>query len=1454
MSYLFSLLVVAAILHGEVFAAFNANAADFRQSAIGSQKKKILSGKLVSYRYRRQIQNTNPSFDSMLYVRRVPENEDPGYVVTTITATDNDDGENGRLTYSMTAQSDARSGAMFDINPDTGLIVTTMALDRETIESHTFRLTATDQGTPPKYATTNLTIYVDDRNDHTPIFEQPIPVNITSQVTDTRSDAPVFQNSTYIVFVSESVPIGHVVVRVSASDSDAGSNAEISYSMDDVPEFEINEHSGEVYTRLQLDRETVSHYVFTVTASDHGTTSIHQQSMAIVQISIEDINDNPPIFPTSHYEGEIEENCPLYSSLLTITALDADAGSNGEVSYTFEGGSDADGRFVIDEMSGTVRVASLLDRESGAEYDLVAYAYDQGIPSLRTAVQITVEILDVNDNPPSFTRKEYFFTVNENNNPGEWVGEVTALDPDSLDNYHIRYTILDEDLFPFEVHYASGMITTLEMLDYESRTEYEFVIRAINVPYFADVIVHVDVIDYNDNMPILYDFEIFLNSYEGIFYEGDIGKVPATDPDISDELWYAIIRGNDYYHLILNESTGGIRLNPYLRRRLQPQTIEFIVQASDGLNVVAALGKFHIFIVTADMLANSVTVRMEGIQSSEFLSSKLVHFTETMERIIPTHRDFIHVFGVETEGPRLLSITFAAQRPDGTFFTSQHLQERIYVERSQLSSALGATVLPFSDDLCLHEICSGFHQCVATVSSWTPGEVIATASVIFHSVHPEIHYSCVCPLGYTGNYCLKEVNYCYSSPCINGGVCVQKEQGYSCLCQDGFTGTNCETENYLGGEFDWICHDLDLYDGPYCQMRTRSFMQDSLMMFPSLTQRVRFQLSVSFATHKPSGVIFYNGRYNQQHDFIALEIIDDQVQFSFSTGSDVTTVTASRVGGVSDGQWHTVLIEYYLMTATIILDDCDPAIALAYDGDHHDYRCAASATGSGDYRLLDLTGPFFLGNLPDISNSSRAQGEDLDFVGCIRDVYIDNEILDLATNVEDVGTQPGCPHKADFCESDPCHVGATCESGWDRYTCHCSSQSGGVNCQETMLDPVRVHSDGYMTFDTNETITLPWTNHIAFRTRDPSGVLMFLELTNDANIRIELVDGYIHYVTSSVSVQLDQRPVNDGEWHDFLAEWENNSVVLSVDFGLDMKSAQAMDSLDGERVISVMLGGMLVEGTLTSGFAGCLKGMSIGGSPLDPAVGARTNVEDGCNAPDSCLEADCPTHSQCVDLWDLHECQCDKGLFGPECLSACELDVCQHGSTCDLSPETDLGYNCTCSERFYGNHCEHTVEECPDDWWGYPVCGPCECDEEMGFDPACDKTTGECHCQEHFYRPSDSDTCYPCDCYEVGSSSQDCDLQTGQCSCRRGVSGRQCDACDDPHAEVTTSGCEVIHGFCPKHFDEGLWWPRTQWGGTATLDCPRGSYGTATRSCDFEKRWQMPNLLNCTLEYMYMYK
>ena len=143
-------------------------------------------------------------------------------------------------------------------------------------------------------------------------------------VTDVNDFAPVFQNSPYNVYVSEGADIGEVIVTVSAADNDAGANAEVSYSMDPSPEFEINEESGEIVTKVLLDREEISSYTLYVTASDHGINP--QQSRAFVQVTVQDINDNAPVFEEASFTAEIQENSPAYSSVITMSASDADQG------------------------------------------------------------------------------------------------------------------------------------------------------------------------------------------------------------------------------------------------------------------------------------------------------------------------------------------------------------------------------------------------------------------------------------------------------------------------------------------------------------------------------------------------------------------------------------------------------------------------------------------------------------------------------------------------------------------------------------------------------------------------------------------------------------------------------------------------------------------------------------------------------------------------------------------------------------------------------------------------------------------------------------------------------------------------------------------------------------------------------------------------------------------------
>uniref|UniRef100_UPI003AAF330F cadherin EGF LAG seven-pass G-type receptor 3-like n=1 Tax=Centroberyx gerrardi TaxID=166262 RepID=UPI003AAF330F len=203
--------------------------------------------------------------------------------------------------------------------------------------------------------------------------------------------------------------------------------------------------------------------------------------------------------------------------------------------------------------------------------------------------------------------------------------------------------------------------------------------------------------------------------------------------------------------------------------------------------------------------------------------------------------------------------------------------------------------------------------------------------------------------------------------------------------------------------------------------------------------------------------------------------------------------------------------------------------------------------------------------------------------------------------------------------------------------------------------------------------------------------------------------------------------------------------------------------------------------------------------------------------------------------------------YGKGCTDACQLNPCENEAQCHRKPSSSHGYICDCGDNHYGQYCQHRIDhQCPRGWWGSPTCGPCHCDAGKGFDPDCNKTSGLCHCKEFHYRPRGSDSCLPCDCYPVGSFSRSCDPETGQCQCRPGVIGRQCNVCDNPFAEVTNSGCEVIYDGCPKTITQGIWWPRTKFNLPAAVPCPKGSVGAAIRHCDVERGWLEPDLYNCT--------
>ncbi|XP_056895951.1 cadherin EGF LAG seven-pass G-type receptor 3 isoform X3 [Takifugu flavidus] len=1531
------------------------------------------------------VNDNPPIFVSTPFQASVLESSPVGSSILHIQAIDTDSGDNARLEYRLTGTS---SDTPFIINSATGWVTVRSALDRESVEHYFFGVEARDYGMPPLSATASVTITVMDVNDNRPEFLQKeyysrlnedaavgtsvatvtavdrdvnsavtyqitggntrnrfaistaggagllslaLPLDYKQErryvltvtasdrtlhdtcqvhinITDANTHRPVFQSAHYSVSVNEDSPPGSLVVVISATDDDVGENARITYFLEDnIPQFRIDSATGAITLQAELDYEDQMTYTLAITAKDNG---IPQKSdTTYVEVNVNDVNDNAPQFLSPRYQGSVSEDAPPYTSVLQISATDRDAHANGRVQYTFQNGEDGDGDFTIEPTSGILRTVRRLDRESVPFYELTAYAVDRGVPPQRTPVHIQVTVLDVNDNAPVFPADDFEVLVKENSAVGSVVAQITATDPDEGANAQIMYQIVEGNIPEiFQMDIFSGELTSLIDLDYETRNEYVIVVQATSAPLVSRATVRIKLVDQNDNRPTLQDFQIIFNNFvsnrSNSFPSGVIGRIPAHDPDVSDRLYYTIDRGNELHLLLLNHTSGEIRLSRKLDNN-RPLVAPMLITVTDGIHSISAQCILRVLIITEDMLGSSVTVRLQNMSQEHFLSPLLGNFLEGVSAVLSVPVEDVFIFNIQPDldaAPgRILNVSFSAALPGGHFFPSEALEEQLYLNRPRLTSLTQMEVLPFDDNVCLREPCKNYMKCVSVLRFNSSAPFISSPSILFRPIHPIAGLRCRCPVGFTGDYCETEINLCYSNPCLNGGVCVPREGGFTCICREDYTGDRCEFDRRQGGCVPGVCRNggncSELsgggfrcecpsgdYEPPYCTVTARSFPPKSFAMFRGLRQRFHLTISLTFTTLENSGLLFYNGRFNEKHDFIALEIQEGQVVLKYSTGESSTQVTPFQPGGVSDGNWHTVHIHYYNKPSTrypkrsiggeaqgpsdekiavVSVDDCDAALSLRFSTQLGNYSCAAQGKQTSSKKSLDLTGPLFLGGVPNGADNFPFSSRE--FIGCLKDFHIDNKQLDLAGFIANNGTLPGCSAKRPFCQSNPCQNGGTCRVGWETFFCDCPLGYGGKDCSHVMPHPHRFLGNSVLWWDLKNDVTIstPWYLGLVFRTRSKDGTLLQAQAGQYTSLLFQVINSQLVFSvtrgsTRPVRLRLDQVLVADGRWHDLQLELRDVHsdrqtryvATLRLDFGLYQGTVIVGNELRGLKVKHLHVGGVLGSGEVLNGIRGCIQGVRLGVRPDAPALPRPTRtvkVETGCTVGNPCVSSPCPTHSHCSDQWERHTCICEPGYYGKGCTDACHLNPCENEAQCHRKPTSSHGYNCDCGDNHYGQYCQHRIDhQCPRGWWGSPTCGPCDCDTDKGFDPNCNKTNGHCHCKEFHYHPRGSDTCLPCDCYPVGSFSRSCDPESGQCQCRPGVIGRQCNACDNPFAEVTNSGCEVIYDGCPKTITQGIWWPRTKFNLPAAVSCPKGSVGAAIRHCDVERGWLEPELYNCT--------
>uniref|UniRef100_A0A3Q2WPX7 Cadherin domain-containing protein n=1 Tax=Haplochromis burtoni TaxID=8153 RepID=A0A3Q2WPX7_HAPBU len=377
------------------------------------------------------INDNAPYFSKKEYNFQVIESASPGARYSLESASDPDVAMNTIQTYKLNPSDNFKLNVV-SLPDGTKYIemVLHTSLDREKQEEYKLTLTAFDGGNPQKSGSVKINVIVLDANDN----------------------APVFSQSVYRVTVPENAPKGAVILRVSASDNDKGTNEEITFSFSQHTSsasslFIIDPHSGEISVTGVLDYEKAKHYEINIEATDKG--GLTDTSKVLI-------------------ETNVSEKATPGTEILHVKAMDADEGVNGEIEYFFaERTSDLIlSLFAIESSTGTIVVRGNLDHETNSLHRFDITAKDKGNPQMDGHCGIEIKILDINDNNPEIIVTSLTSPVPEDSAVGTVIALISAKDPDSGDNGKVLLTLSPKS--PFKLNPSlNGM-----PINYTSSTEF----------------------------------------------------------------------------------------------------------------------------------------------------------------------------------------------------------------------------------------------------------------------------------------------------------------------------------------------------------------------------------------------------------------------------------------------------------------------------------------------------------------------------------------------------------------------------------------------------------------------------------------------------------------------------------------------------------------------------------------------------------------------------------------------------------------------------------------------------------------------------------------------------------------------------------------------------------------------------------------------------------------------
>ncbi|CAI9732465.1 protocadherin beta-15-like [Octopus vulgaris] len=424
-------------------------------------------------------------------------------------------------------------------------------IDREVKDTYTLQVIATDGGSPPKQGVLSIKISVTDVNDNPPVYSQ----------------------NSYNVTVNNQYQKNKLVIALHATDLDADKNGRVTYHFSSKTadtaqlQFRLDEITGEIFLQEDFPYEKRQTYELYVEATDGGNPPL--TSVAMVQVNVVNQQNNAPVIEmnfvskSSDNMATISEGMKVGSFIAYVKVSDNDVGKNGEVVCNLH-----HGKFKLQSLGKNkykVILKNLVDREKESHIEFIIICQDKGSPSMKTEQKFSIQVMDVNDVQPQFTKETFKFLTYENEDPSFPVGFINATDPDLGSGGKLTYSLLRirEQSFPFQIS-DIGFILTTQSMDRERQEIYKFqvFVRDNGNPSLnntANVIV--EVMDENDNAPYFIFPSVNPFSLDVHYHpqsKNDITVLKASDRDRRQNafLKYEILGGNDKHLFAINQFSG----------------------------------------------------------------------------------------------------------------------------------------------------------------------------------------------------------------------------------------------------------------------------------------------------------------------------------------------------------------------------------------------------------------------------------------------------------------------------------------------------------------------------------------------------------------------------------------------------------------------------------------------------------------------------------------------------------------------------------------------------------------------------------------------------------------------------------------------------------------------------------------------------------------------------------